>query len=255
MPSSATRWTPWGAWRCRSPTGGAGPPVLIRYRPFANLRPALYALPSGGRFARVNLLAEGVLSRVPLAAPSHPRGRRPAEGDHDVRAQSYPYGAGARAPEFGIVSIRLSDDEAWSVLDSSHTGILTTLRRDGVPITLPVWFVVLDGTVCFRSPSRTKKVARLRNDPRAAFLVESGLRWAELRAVHLNGVVEVVDDEASIARIDEALREKHAAFQTASAHMPESAQQLYRSRTFFRLRPEGKLLTWDNRRLPLAGRS
>ena len=30
--------------------------------------------------------------------------------------------------------IRLSEDEAWDVLDKSHTGILTTLRRDGMPV-------------------------------------------------------------------------------------------------------------------------
>ena len=81
------------------------------------------------------------------------------------------------------MSIRLSEDEAWDVISASHTGILTTLRRDGSPIALPVWFAVVDRTVCMRTPRRTKKVARVRRDPRASFLVESGERWAELVAV------------------------------------------------------------------------
>jgi Pyridoxamine 5'-phosphate oxidase len=38
-------------------------------------------------------------------------------------------------------------DEAWEAVGAAHTGILTTLRRDGGPIALPVWFVVDDRTV------------------------------------------------------------------------------------------------------------
>ena len=94
------------------------------------------------------------------------------------------------------MSVRLAPDEAWSVVEAAHTGILTTLRADGRPVALPVWFVVLDRTVCMSAPTRTKKVARIRHDPRASFLVESGERWAELEAVHLDGRVEIVEDPA-----------------------------------------------------------
>jgi PPOX class probable F420-dependent enzyme len=149
--------------------------------------------------------------------------------------------------------LRLTADEAWEFLAAAHTGILTTLRRDGWPVTLPVWFVALDRTVCFAAPSRTRKVARLRHDSRAAFLVETGERWAELQAVHVQGHVEVVDDEPEIARIDDALTAKYAANRTERAAMPEATQQHYEGRTFFRLRPEGKVLSWNNRRLLEGG--
>lgn len=149
------------------------------------------------------------------------------------------------------MSIRLSTDEAWEVLARAHTGILTTLRRDGSPVTLPTWFVTLDRTVCFFTPSRTKKVARIRHDPRASFLVESGERWAELCAVHLSGKIEPVEDEAAIARIDTGMDEKYAAFRTASSAMPESTRDYYAGRSFFRLVPESRILTWDNSRIPV----
>jgi PPOX class probable F420-dependent enzyme len=151
------------------------------------------------------------------------------------------------------MSVRLSEDEAWAVLTSSHTGIFTTLRRDGMPVSLPVWFVVLDRTICLAAPSRTKKVARLRRDPRASFLVESGERWAELQAVHCSGTVEFIDDLADIERIDAALDDKYRAFRTQRAAMPEATQQHYAGRTFLRLVPEGRMLSWDNRRVPLGG--
>jgi PPOX class probable F420-dependent enzyme len=148
--------------------------------------------------------------------------------------------------------VRLTPDEAWAELARSHTGILTTLRRDGMPIALPVWFVVLDRTICLAVPSRTKKVARIRNDPRGSFLVESGERWLELRAVHLTGRLEVVDDAATQRRIDDALAGKYAAFRTPGSVMPQRTQQHYADRTFLQLVPDERILSWDNSRLPLA---
>ncbi len=151
------------------------------------------------------------------------------------------------------MSVRLSADEAWAVLGAAHTGIFTTLRRDGMPIALPVWFVALDRTICLAAPSRTKKVARLRNDPRASFLVESGERWVDLEAVHLTGRVEVVDDEADMARIDDALDAKYAAFRGNRAAMPEKTREHYAGRTFLRLVPDERIVSWNNQRIPMKG--
>lgn len=151
------------------------------------------------------------------------------------------------------MGVRLDADEAWAVLEVAHTGIFTTLRRDGMPIALPVWFVALDRTICLAAPSRTKKIARLRHDARASFLVESGEKWVELEAVHLTGRVELVTDEAAMARIDEALDEKYAAFRGPRGAMPEKTQAHYAGRTFLRLVPDERIVSWDNRRIPLKG--
>lgn len=149
------------------------------------------------------------------------------------------------------MSIRLRPDEAWDVVGQSHTGILTTLRADGTPVTLPVWFVALDRTICFATPSRTKKVARIRKDPRASFLVESGERWAELCAVHLSGSIEEVCDDAAKKRIDAAMDAKYGSFRTAKTDMPGATKDYYAERTFFRLIPTSRMLTWDNSRISL----
>ena len=41
------------------------------------------------------------------------------------------------------MGVRLSEEEAWAELGAAHTGILTTLRRDGRPVSLPVWFATV----------------------------------------------------------------------------------------------------------------
>jgi PPOX class probable F420-dependent enzyme len=151
-------------------------------------------------------------------------------------------------------SIRLTDDEAWNVIAASDVGVLTTLRADGWPVSLPVWFVAHERTVCLAAPTGTKKVARVRRDPRASFLVESGALWSELRAVHLTGLVEIVTQDSLKRLIADAIDEKYATRRTDQAAMPTGVQDRYRDRTFLQLRPESRVLSWDNSRIVLTSR-
>ena len=147
------------------------------------------------------------------------------------------------------VSVRLSDEEAWEVLRTAHTGILTTLRRDGSPVAVPVWFVVDDRTIYVTGPKTTKKFVRIQNDPRVSFLVESGDAWKELCAVHVNGQAELVEDP-DWEHIDGLLAEKYKGFITPREEMPERTRQHYDvGRRLLRITPDRDLITWDNSRL------
>ena len=55
-------------------------------------------------------------------------------------------------------SVRMTEDEAWQLLEESVNGILTTLRRDGRPVSLPIWYAVLDRRIYINT--RGKKVDR-----------------------------------------------------------------------------------------------
>ena len=151
-----------------------------------------------------------------------------------------------------LVSVRLSEEEAWEVLRTAHTGILTTLRRDGSPIALPVWFVAEDRTLYVSGPKSGKKWGRVRNDPRVSFLVESGAAWKELCAVHVSGRAEIVD-APDWERIDGLLGEKYRGFITPREEMPERTREHYDvGRALMRIVPDGRLLTWDNSRLEVG---
>jgi PPOX class probable F420-dependent enzyme len=149
------------------------------------------------------------------------------------------------------MGIRLTSDEAWEAVVAAHTGILTTLRRDGMPIALPVWFVVDDRSIALMTPAGTKKIARIRHDPRASFLVESGQRYTDLRGVHFTGSVDIVEDATAISRIEAAVNAKYAAFRPPAARLPAAAQAYYASQVFLRFVPDGRILTWNNARLAL----
>jgi len=146
--------------------------------------------------------------------------------------------------------IRLSVDESWGTLSRAHTGMLTTLRRDGMPISLPVWFVAIDRRIYVSGPADTKKFSRIANDPRVSFLVESGESWAELRGVHLTGTAVIVDDGELLERVAALLEDKYSRFRTPREAMPDVTRARYETvTTTVEITPDDRILSWDNSRL------
>ena len=151
------------------------------------------------------------------------------------------------------MGVRMDRDEAMERLAGAHTGIVTSLRADGRPVSLPVWFCVVDGAVHVRTPADSAKARRLRRDPRVGFLVEGGERWAELWAVHLVGDAVVVDDPVVLERVDAALDAKYARFRTPRAAMADATRAHYEVPfVVVRIDPEERIVSWDNARLGLS---
>jgi PPOX class probable F420-dependent enzyme len=152
------------------------------------------------------------------------------------------------------VSIRLSKEEAREELAHAHTGILTSLKADGTPITLPIWFVALDDRVYFSAPASTKKIARLRRNPRCSFLVESGTYWRELKAVLLTGNAREITDGPTKRRVREALDAKYGSYRSKRSIMPEATRRVYEAPggVMFEIVPDDRILTWDNARIELS---
>jgi nitroimidazol reductase NimA-like FMN-containing flavoprotein (pyridoxamine 5'-phosphate oxidase superfamily) len=151
------------------------------------------------------------------------------------------------------MSVRLTEDEAWAFVAASTTAIVTTLRRDGFPITLPTWFVVIDRAVYLRTPDRSKKVARIRHDNRAGVLVESGAGWSELKAVSFAARAELVTDEEVRAQVLTMLGDKYRGRRQSRKTLPDSTVRHYATgEAIIRLAPVDRLLTWDNAKVPLT---
>src|SRR5882757_6907664 len=115
------------------------------------------------------------------------------------------------------MGIALSDTEAWEFVASSLTGMVTTLRRDGYPVTLPVWFVV-----------------------------EAGERWAELIAVSFQAAAARVTDEPLCARVLAARDAKYDRRGLGSrSELPAATVRHYAGESaIIRLTPVGQLISW-----------
>jgi hypothetical protein len=144
---------------------------------------------------------------------------------------------------------RLTQDEAWDAIARAHTSMYTTLRRDGRPITLPVWHAVIDRAIFVGTPTATKKLARVGNDPRGYLLVETGKAWIELSAVTAAVTATIVEDAELALRAAAAIDEKYRAFQAPMDRLPAAVRERYAERTMLRLVPDGPLRSWNNRAL------
>jgi len=65
----------------------------------------------------------------------------------------------------------MTDTQRDEFLSKPRYAILTTLRRDGSPVSLPVWIEWDGDTVRMFAHQDSAKLKRLRNDPRATVLV------------------------------------------------------------------------------------
>lgn len=149
------------------------------------------------------------------------------------------------------MGVRLTADEAWDFVEDAHTGVFTTLRSDGVPVSLPVWFVVDRRRIYMQTPEKSKKIARVNRDPRASFVVESGLAWTELKAVSLTGTAEAIADEAQASRVLDLLSTKYADDGIPKTSVPEATKTHYSGPAIICFEPDERLLTWDNAKLRL----
>ena len=141
---------------------------------------------------------------------------------------------------------RLTEDEAWEFIADAHTSHYTTLRRDGRPITLPIWHVVIDRAIYTRTPAAASKLKRIRHDPRGYFVVESGQAWSELIAVTMAVTATIVEDPALIEQAQRATNAKYAGLQAPIARLPAAVQARYGAFETIRLVPDGRVGSWNN---------
>lgn len=147
------------------------------------------------------------------------------------------------------MSVRLTDDEAWNFLTVRHTAVLTTLRADGWPVSLPVWFAVLRPRIYVRTPSAAKKVTRIRRDSRACLVVHAGEQWSSLAGVMTPAHAAVLSAGTEADTAAAALDEKYAAFSPLLPHLPRATRDHYTGIVIIRLEPAGPFVSWDNARL------
>jgi nitroimidazol reductase NimA-like FMN-containing flavoprotein (pyridoxamine 5'-phosphate oxidase superfamily) len=150
-----------------------------------------------------------------------------------------------------VASVRLTDGESWELLERSRVGVFSSLKLDGTPISLPVWFAPLEGRIYLHGPSSSKKFTRVRNNPRVSFVCESGERWVELTAVHLTGQARVLCDEHALEEsVSAAFDRRYAELRPST--IPKAARDNYRQFSVIEIVPDARILSWDNSRLGLG---
>ena len=84
-----------------------------------------------------------------------------------------------------------------SDLDSAKYVSFTTYRKDGSPVSTPVWIVPFDGGYAFTTDSHSYKIKRLANDARATVTVCDMRGRVKDGAQAHHGAAVVLDSEAT----------------------------------------------------------
>ncbi|MDH3426756.1 MAG: pyridoxamine 5'-phosphate oxidase family protein [Acidimicrobiia bacterium] len=90
--------------------------------------------------------------------------------------------------------ITMSPAEIDAFLAAPRNMALATLGADGFPHVAPMWYVMRDGAIVFRSFTKSQKMVNLKRDPRLTVLAESGDAYSQLKGVMIKGEAQLNDD-------------------------------------------------------------
>lgn len=107
-----------------------------------------------------------------------------------------------------VISERIRmQEQLFLPLEGEHYISLTTFRRNEMPVATPVWFVMLDDSVCLYTGASTGKVRRIRANPRVT--IAPCTLSGDVTGPTIVGTANMVSDPTTIRRIRAALGQKY----------------------------------------------
>src|ERR1700727_3963861 len=91
-------------------------------------------------------------------------------------------------------------DAAVAMLHKPNPAVITTLRRDGQPVSTATWYLWDDGRVLVNMDEGRKRLEHIRNDPRVALDVLDEGGWGT--HVSIIGHIDEMREDTGLAAID-----------------------------------------------------
>ena len=149
--------------------------------------------------------------------------------------------------------ITMSPEEIHAFFEESMTLQVATLGKDGFPHVAPMWFVVDDNKVVFRSFSKSQKIVNLERNPKLTVLIESGLDYSELRGVMIKGEARLITDREYVLTMYGRLAARYPMINDESVELdPEALEAAFGrmsdKNTAVVVEPV-KIISWDHRKI------
>ena len=93
-------------------------------------------------------------------------------------------------------------------LDAAKYVSFTSYKKDGTPVSLPVWIVPFDGGYAFTTDTNSFKVKRVRNDARASLAV-SNMKGAVVEGATVHEGAAVVLGPDDVQRVAALVKSKY----------------------------------------------
>jgi PPOX class probable F420-dependent enzyme len=144
--------------------------------------------------------------------------------------------------------IVMSDAEITQFLLEQRVATLATVRPDGQPHLVAMWYAVLDGVLWFETKTKSQKAVNLRRDGRVTVMVESGHTYDALRGVALEGRATIVDDPDALWAVGVNVWERYNG--PYSEEVRPMVEFMLAKRVAVRVDVE-RTRSWDHRKLGL----
>jgi PPOX class probable F420-dependent enzyme len=149
--------------------------------------------------------------------------------------------------------ITMSEEETLAFLEAGHTLEVATIGTSGFPHVAPMWYVVEDRKVVFRSFTKSQKIVNLQRNPKLTVLVEKGLAYDDLQGVMIQGTATLVDDPDYVLELYGRLSAKYAFVGSEPVALEGDALEA----AFGRFAPKNtavivepqKVITWDHTKI------
>jgi PPOX class probable F420-dependent enzyme len=96
-------------------------------------------------------------------------------------------------------------DAAVAMLRKANPAVITTLRRDGQPVSTATWYLWADGQVLVNMDEGRKRLEHMRADPRVSLDVLDESSW--YNHVSIIGRVAEIYEDADMSDIDRIARQ------------------------------------------------
>lgn len=144
-------------------------------------------------------------------------------------------------------SIALTESEQESFLNDGWTLQVASNGHNGFPHLVAMWYVIVDGKVCFTTFGKSQKIMNLRRDPKITCMLESGKGYAELKGLVIDGNAELVEDNAFTAKVMGLVGSKYNGIPVPT-ETPEAALKAASKRVVVRVNPVS-IYSWDHSKL------
>lgn len=147
----------------------------------------------------------------------------------------------------------MTDGELEAFFDEVSVLQVATIGPDGAPHLAPMWFVVDEGRLVFRSFSKSQKIVNLRRDRRLTVLLETGNAYDELRGAMIKGSARLIDDPEYVLGIYGKLAARYpmvgpSPVALGGAELEAAFGRFASKNTAVIVEPES-VASWDHRKL------
>ena len=149
--------------------------------------------------------------------------------------------------------IAMTPQEVQQFLSSNTVLEVATIGGDGWPHLAPMWYVMDEGKVVFRSFTKSQKIVNLARNPKMTVLVETGDDYSQLQGVMIKGTAQLVTDPAYVLSVYGGLAAKYPMINDTPVELDaealEAAFGRFASKNTAVVVVPNKIITWDHTKL------